>query len=183
MKETKRLVQRNLPITQTYRITGSRYTPLLDGIGECCQNCGRMIANIATVEGNDDKVSYTVGMDCAETLSGIKGDFTFEYIHKANFTTAKGVRAWIQRYQKKDCERFTHKIEVKINTNPTANHPHGYIYLDMEQVSVESGRIKGRAYRFESLELKEYILPMIKDLVQIPNQETHPNLLSPVVTQ
>lgn len=39
-------------------------------------------------------------MDCAATLSGIAGNFDFEYVHKANFAVAKQVRSQLLKAKK-----------------------------------------------------------------------------------
>jgi len=63
----KRIIQRALPLTQKYNLIGKKYIPLLDGYGCCCQNCGKLIANIATVRAESGKV-YDIGFDCLETF-------------------------------------------------------------------------------------------------------------------
>lgn len=66
----KTYIKRELP-TQPYRIIDTFYS---DGSGDnywVCANCGRVIANIATVEGQENHEQYLVGMDCAATLSSI----------------------------------------------------------------------------------------------------------------
>jgi hypothetical protein len=64
---TKRIIQRNLSLQQKYTLISSNYLPLLDGGGTCCANCGTIIANIATVKGDDGK-TYDIGHDCLETF-------------------------------------------------------------------------------------------------------------------
>lgn len=49
---------------KTYKITSVDYC---EDLGICCENCGRPIKNIATVE-NNIGVCFNVGLDCAETL-------------------------------------------------------------------------------------------------------------------
>lgn len=48
-------------------LVGVSYVPLIDSMGTCCENCGRAIANIATVK-HTDGTHYVIGLDCAETL-------------------------------------------------------------------------------------------------------------------
>jgi hypothetical protein len=54
----------------TYTVIKSMYLSLLDGGGWCCENCGRIITNMVTVESKEGK-QYIVGSDCASTLAGI----------------------------------------------------------------------------------------------------------------
>lgn len=65
----KQVNRYNLPLDHKYKVIGFGYCgSLLDGNGTTCQNCNRLIVNTATVE-NEQGKQYTVGCDCAETLS------------------------------------------------------------------------------------------------------------------
>lgn len=63
----KAIIQRSLPLNVRYVLTDKKYIPILEGGGSCCDNCGKLIANIATVKNTDGK-SFTIGFDCLETL-------------------------------------------------------------------------------------------------------------------
>lgn len=63
----KAIIERNLPLDTTYSLTDKKYVPLLDGCGTCCDNCGKLIARIATVRSAQGK-SYSIGFDCLETI-------------------------------------------------------------------------------------------------------------------
>ena len=63
----KAIKQRALPLTTIYTLTDKKYIPLENGIGLCCENCGKLIANIATVT-NTEGNSFYIGFDCLETL-------------------------------------------------------------------------------------------------------------------
>jgi hypothetical protein len=64
----KQIIQRNLPLNVKYILTDKKYIPLEVSIGAyCCDNCGKLIANIATVK-NDLGNSYNIGFDCLETI-------------------------------------------------------------------------------------------------------------------
>jgi len=65
--ETKRIIQRNLPLNVKYQLIDKTYIPLVDSIGTCCDNCNKLIANIATVKNEAGKV-YNIGLDCLETF-------------------------------------------------------------------------------------------------------------------
>lgn len=64
----KNIIQRNLSLAQKYKLNGVSYIPVLDGGGCCCDNCGRLIANIADITGENDKKRYSIGLDCLDTL-------------------------------------------------------------------------------------------------------------------
>ncbi len=52
----------------TYSLISVSYCPLIDSIGTCCQNCGRLISNIATVKHMESDNTFIIGLDCAKTL-------------------------------------------------------------------------------------------------------------------
>lgn len=64
MKTT--IIKRNLALDVQYTVIDKQYIPVLDGGGCTCDNCGKLIANIATVK--SDKGTYRIGFDCLETL-------------------------------------------------------------------------------------------------------------------
>lgn len=66
--EIKNIIQRNLPLNVKYNLINKSYTPLIDSIGCSCHNCGKLIANIATVRAENSEDSYLIGFDCLETL-------------------------------------------------------------------------------------------------------------------
>lgn len=87
-----KIIKRNLPI-DTYKIIGT--TSYEDGI--ICDNCGKLIKNIAIVQ-RPNGYTYYVGLDCAATLSGIKQE-DIDFWNEP-FNQAKRIRAAIRKYQK-----------------------------------------------------------------------------------
>lgn len=63
----KSIIQRALPLTEKYGLIDKKYIPLIESFGTCCDNCGQLIANIATVRSESGKI-FTIGFDCLETL-------------------------------------------------------------------------------------------------------------------
>lgn len=57
----------NVPCNDTYNLVDVYYGSLESG-GYCCDNCGNLIANIATVKSNTTGKQYNIGLDCAETI-------------------------------------------------------------------------------------------------------------------
>lgn len=154
--KTKNLIQRSLPITTTYEIIGSRYTSIEDG-GGCCENCGKAITNIAIIKSKEGRI-YNVGMDCAATLSGIKDSFDFNYIHKANFATAKNARNQLLRMIKED------KIKsLQVKTFEDKNNFYKQLGSGKWEVEIKSGGYNWKQYQAGTW--LDYVLPMIKDLV------------------
>jgi hypothetical protein len=64
----KKIIQRALPITDTYTVHSYSYVSLIDGQGTCCENCGKLISNIVTLKNQKGK-KFIVGNDCADTLT------------------------------------------------------------------------------------------------------------------
>lgn len=63
----KYVKERNLPLNTKYVVIDKKYIPLENGVGLCCDNCGKLIANIATVK-NEDGKAFNIGFDCLETI-------------------------------------------------------------------------------------------------------------------
>ena len=63
----KNIIQRNLPLNIQYAVVDKTYIPLTEGFGCTCDNCNKLIANIATVR-NENGKTYNIGFDCLETI-------------------------------------------------------------------------------------------------------------------
>ena len=111
----KRVVRRNLPINDKYVLIDSFYTSMENGT--CCDNCNKIIANIAVIK-NEAANVFHVGLDCAETLTHLQGLLGAQM----QFTEAKGIRAKINK-GKKEGQIITFEntcrseIVVKFNDN------------------------------------------------------------------
>ena len=63
----KAIIQRGLNLSVNYVLIDKKYIPLEQSIGAyCCDNCGKLIANIATVKSIDG--TFNIGFDCLETI-------------------------------------------------------------------------------------------------------------------
>lgn len=63
----KTIIQRGLKLDVNYTLIDRKYIPLEQSLGAyCCDNCGKLIANIATVKSVAG--TYDIGFDCLETL-------------------------------------------------------------------------------------------------------------------
>jgi hypothetical protein len=67
----KKAIQYKLSHDTTYTVLNSNYISIMDGGGWCCENCGRLITNMVTIQDINTTKTYIVGSDCAETLNGI----------------------------------------------------------------------------------------------------------------
>lgn len=63
----KTIIQRSLPLNVKYHIIDKQYIPLENSFGCFCDNCHKLIANIATIR-NDNNETFKIGFDCLETL-------------------------------------------------------------------------------------------------------------------
>lgn len=63
----KAIIKRNLNLDIKYNLIDKNYISLIDGSGCTCDNCGKLIANIATVKNENNEI-FTIGFDCLETL-------------------------------------------------------------------------------------------------------------------
>lgn len=92
----KTIIQRALPLNDTYKIHSFKYVSLIDGQGTCCDNCGKLISNMVTLE-NQNGQQFIVGNDCANTLTkDVKMFFEVE----PAFNEGKSLRAKILKYLK-----------------------------------------------------------------------------------
>ena len=62
----KNIIKRSLPLDVKYSVIDKKYIPVLDGGGCSCDNCGKLIANIATI--TNGKEAFNIGFDCLETV-------------------------------------------------------------------------------------------------------------------
>jgi len=100
----KTVIQRQMDLSKVYKLEGIQYISILDG-GCTCDNCGKLIANIATLESEGKR--YSVGLDCLETLlqqseTVLNWDdqYKFNWIYKAAIQKAKSTRAKITKLKK-----------------------------------------------------------------------------------
>jgi hypothetical protein len=63
----KSIIKRNLSLETKYTLIDKKYISLEDGFGCTCANCGKLIANIATVKNESSEV-FNIGFDCLETF-------------------------------------------------------------------------------------------------------------------
>ena len=85
----KKAIRRNLPFDK-YRIVESFYSP-----DYCtCDNCNKVLKNVAVIQNSKSETFY-VGLDCAQTLSGIT-DFDI-YSHENSFECAKRIRSKVNK--------------------------------------------------------------------------------------
>jgi len=105
----KQIIKRNLPLNVRYICIDKKYIPLIDVFGYCCDDCGRFIANIATVKSVNG--TYNIGFDCLEKLllnnNLLDGFDIIEY---------ENVKKWIAQII-----RIAKKIKETITNNPNLN--------------------------------------------------------------
>ena len=65
----KKLIERNLKFSNKYIYLGIVKGNIIDGQCTCCDNCGKLIANMVTVACKEMGKKHPIGTDCADTLS------------------------------------------------------------------------------------------------------------------
>ncbi len=94
----KQVNRYNLPLNHRYTVQGFDYCgSIMDGGGTTCDNCNRVIVNTATVK-NEEGKTYTVGLDCAETLSLL--DCTDFWKIKEEEARARKISGYIRNIKK-----------------------------------------------------------------------------------
>jgi hypothetical protein len=102
----KKIIQRALPLNTKYSLVKISYLSIEDGGGQSCENCGRLITNIATVSGGGK--CYDIGTDCLETVllnnSLLDSESHLKWLHsdRPAFAKAKSLRSKILNQTKKD---------------------------------------------------------------------------------
>lgn len=92
----KNIIQRSLPLNVLYSVIDKKYIPIMEGGGCLCDNCGKLIANIATVKSSNGY--YNIGFDCLETFllnNNLLEGFTLEEL-----TEVKKMIAQVLRFAK-----------------------------------------------------------------------------------
>jgi hypothetical protein len=107
----KTVIQRNLDLSKVYTLEGINYISLIDGGGTCCDNCNKLISNIAELK--CDRKSYYVGLDCmdtilqqSQTVLSWDDQFKYNWVFKAAIQKAKSIRAKILKLQKKHGDKL-----------------------------------------------------------------------------
>lgn len=146
-------IQRNLPLGIEYDLLSSWQSSM--EAGNCCQNCGRVIANCAEIQSIHGK--FVVGMDCAKTLC----EHSMSIMQaEAAFSMAKSARA-----------RLSKAIKGNLGTDFCA-----VTFSDAKNFYKEVGSGKweyklatgGSMWKqYPANVWQSHVLPMIKDLVAI----------------
>lgn len=107
MATSKKTIQRNLPLHVQYSLISVSYLSIEDGGGCGCDNCGKLITNIANIKSGDKK--YNIGLDCLDTLLEnnsrlLDGEDYLKYLHsdKPAISKAKSLRAKLLSAIKKE---------------------------------------------------------------------------------
>lgn len=112
----KKVIQRSLPLNVKYTLVGVSYLSLEDGGGCSCDNCGKLITNIAAIK--SDRV-YNIGLDCLDSIllnnDLLNGEdyFKYQYSDKPAIAKAKSLRAKILKKSKEDPYYFVTFKEFK----------------------------------------------------------------------
>lgn len=64
----KQIIERNIRLNVCYNLIETKYVSLIESYGCACDNCGKLIANIATIKSEMDGNIYNIGFDCLDTI-------------------------------------------------------------------------------------------------------------------
>lgn len=156
----KKITVRHLRIDVTYELIETYYAG--GDSGTCCDNCGKLITNIAKIKSSDGKINH-IGLDCAETLTGIKNDFDFEYVHKARFATARQARATIRKEIAKGATEITAKTFT--DTNNYFKQIGAGVWHTRKPYAPGENAVHPNWKQYEPTTWNNYVLPMISDLL------------------
>jgi hypothetical protein len=121
-----RVARHNLPIDRKYTLVGFDYAGTFeDGGGATCENCGRLIVNIATLKDNEGH-SYIVGLDCAETLQLTDSDDFWklkerEALHRKVVKFIKDIKNEIAQGKEITAKLYTSRAIIYINGHISYN--------------------------------------------------------------
>lgn len=107
-------------------------------------------------------------MDCAETLTGLKDSFDFEFSAKSAFQAAKSARATILKLIKKAKEVNT-ELEIKIETFNEGQGFYKEAGSGWYSITPTTGKlIDFRTWRqYPANQWEKHVYPMIKNLSTI----------------
>lgn len=173
----KQIIQRALPLNVKYFLVGTTYQSIEDGGGCSCDNCGKLITNVATIR-NESGNSYAIGLDCLDTilentkLLDNESYFKYQYSDKPAIAKAKSLRAKILKNLKKDAS-FKAKLYdpadkdyfgFSFSVTKIKNYRYNEVTKELDKVEpYEFKEPAGFDYTFSS-EYKELTLNYIKGL-------------------
>lgn len=106
MDKIKNIIQRALDLKKQYELIEVSYCSIEDGGGQSCENCGKLITNVATIR--SEGRNYQIGLDCLDTIlennNRLISDadyLKYQYSDKPAIQKAKGLRAKVLKYAKK----------------------------------------------------------------------------------
>jgi hypothetical protein len=164
----KKIIQRRLPLDVRYTVTDKIYIPVLDGCGTCCENCGALIANIATVKSSNG--SYNIGFDCLETFlinNNLLDGYTLEELEKVKKNISKVLR--FSKTIKETLEKNKHlKITGLLFEVPTWDRWVTFYWLqNNQQTSRDNDGFKTKDLDFNFLiETLKNIFPGLQILIK-----------------
>lgn len=158
----KTIIQRHLPLNVRYTVTDKKYIPLLDNYGCTCDNCGTLIANIATVKSING--TYEIGFDCLETFllnNNLLDGFSVLELDKVKKDISKVIRAGKQLKETLSNNSFVTGLLFEIPTYKSDFYPFYYL-KNNETKSRDNSYLKIKDIDFSfMIETLKAILPNI----------------------
>lgn len=117
----KKPVARMLP-EQPYVITDVEFF----GDGAHCENCGRLIHYVATVQGRDAK-TFGIGMDCAETLVQASNYYNFD----RKLVEVRKALGWLNKYERRRQDPYEVQWDAEYNLQLTVKWNDGWGHVEI----------------------------------------------------
>lgn len=142
-----------LPHNDTYQLIDSYHTGGIEGEGFIpCDNCHALISRVAIVKSGETNKKYSIGFDCAKTLTSIKKDDIENHIHLFKFGESLR-KSFLTQFKQ------TSIANVYISQGSTAA-----LLIMVTDNNFRTGLVRSMilGYRYD-----KYIYPQIKDLIGI----------------
>ena len=149
----KQIIERRLPLNVKYVCTDKKYISLIDGTGCACDNCGKLIANIATVKSING--TYNIGFDCLETFllnNNLLEDFNLEDYEKVKKWVTQSIRLLKQIKQTIDNNRAANITGLKFERPKYDSDFYPFYWLKNNQTdSRDNDYLKAKGMNFDFL--------------------------------
>lgn len=134
----KTIIQRALPLNTMYFLIGKKYVPIEQSAGAyTCDNCGQIIANIATVKDEAGKVS-DIGFDCLESIlinNSLLSTGDIEAYEKAKKMIPKLIRFSKVIKERLDANKHINITGIKFEKQSYASDYYPFYWLQNNQTS------------------------------------------------
>jgi hypothetical protein len=138
--------------TQSYELINICRQTVENGTPLTCDDCGKVIFNIATIKGKQDGITYNVGLTCVKKLLNKSIYFDFETQLKYDrevylWNNAINARKWVEKRIKDNKYNLTYKEFYNDSENETLC----YIELTYKTNNLFAGRSAFLSIKYKSV--------------------------------